>query len=202
MKVFCQEWKEKTWLMLTAIQVSTAFLCEFPLSVRVCLAWASGRWRLHARAFARRLMTNYFPRRNFDIFLLCPHFCWRCFSVGLSSYFLVLYRYSWEGINHSQEGINYSQEGINHSQEGINHSQEGINHSQEGINHSQEYLYNIRPSSTLDSYSLGRRNIRYRKTTEMEKVQFGVNFLFCASLSSHEFGLVISPAQCTVRPSI
>ena len=107
----------------------------------------------------------------------------------------MLYRYSWEGINHSQEGVN-------HSQEGINHSWEGINHSWEGINHSQEYLYNIRPSSTLDSYSLVRRNVRYRKATEMEKVQFGVKFLFCASLSSHKFGLVISAAQCAVRPSI
>ena len=33
------------------------FLCECPLSVSVCLAWASGRWPPHARASGRRVTT-------------------------------------------------------------------------------------------------------------------------------------------------
>ena len=45
-------------LKFTAIQESTTFRCEFLLSVRVRLAWASGRGLVsHTRAFTRRVTT-------------------------------------------------------------------------------------------------------------------------------------------------
>ena len=105
-------------LDFTAIEVSTMFLREYLLSVRVRLI----RQVTSARESLRTKSDN-FPHRNFDlIFHRVRAFtgvsCWRCFSFGLSSYL-------------------------------------------------------------LDSYSPGRRNLKYRKAVEMEKaaVRSEISFL-------------------------